>query len=383
MDARPQELCLVLGGGGARGAYQVGVLRYLAKRDPHLCIPLLTGVSAGGINAAHLANHTGNFAEKVEALVQLWSDLSVDKVFRVDSPALIRGLLQWGAELLLLGGRKWGPRVHGFVDTTPLREFLLGNFECNAGDLCGIRQNLDRGTLRAIALSGTSYETGRTITWCKGRDIVGWERARRQGISSELSIDHVLASSALPLLFPAVQVAGHWYGDGGLRLSAPLAPAVHLGASHILAISTRYDRTIEEASLADFSGYPPTAQIAGHLMNAIFLDMLDQDAAHLERINRLIQCVPEDKRGGLRPVDLFVVRPSRDLGRLSGEYEAQLPGLFRFLTRRLGTKRSRSSDLMSLVMFQREYIHKLIALGEADAESCGEALDRFVNRATA
>ncbi len=382
MSSRPREFCLALGGGGARGAYQVGVLRHLSRTQPELCVPLLTGVSAGGINAAHLANHTGNFAQKVESLVDLWSNLTVDQVSRVDTPALVKGLLQWGAELAFLGGRKWGPQVQGFVDTAPLREFLLRNLGCSSEQLPGVAKNLERGALRAVALSTTSYETGRTITWCQGRNVTGWERPSRHGTVGELCINHVLASSALPLFFPAVQVDGNWYGDGGLRLTAPLAPAIHLGATHILAISTRYGRTIQEAALPDFTGYPPTAQIAGHLMNAIFLDLLDQDAANLERINRLIEFVPEERRGELRPVNLFLVRPSVDLGKLSGEYEAQLPGLFRFLTRRLGTKRSHSSDLLSLVMFQKEYIHKLIDLGEADAAACGSELAEFVGRAT-
>lgn len=374
---------MALGGGGARGAYQVGVLRHIAKRHPQLSVPLLTGVSAGGINAAHLANHTGDFADKIEDLVRLWSNLTVDQVFRVDTPALLKGILQWGAELAFLGGRKWGPQVRGFVDTAPLRTFLLENLGCDCDELSGIQQNLERGALNAVALSTTSYETGRTITWCQGRNVSGWERPNRHGVVDDICIDHVLASSALPLFFPAVQIEGNWYGDGGLRLNAPLAPAIHLGASHILAISTRYARTIEEASLPDFTGYPPTAQIAGHLMNAIFLDLLDQDAENLERINHLLESVPEEQRGVLRPVELFVVRPSEDLGRLSGQYEVKLPGMFRFLTRRLGTKRSRSSDLMSLVMFQRDYVLKLIELGEKDAAAVDGDLQAFLQRATA
>ncbi|MFT7487596.1 MAG: NTE family protein, partial [Candidatus Paceibacteria bacterium] len=343
--------------------------------------PLLTGVSAGGINAAHLANHTGCFAEKVEGLVDLWSHLTVEQVFRVDSFALIKSVIQWGAELTVLGGRKWGPVTHGLVDTSPLRDFLLKNFVCTGAELCGIEKNIASGSLRAVALSTTSYETGRTITWCQGRNVAGWERPNRHGVQCDLTIDHVLASSALPLFFPAVQVDGNWYGDGGLRLNAPLAPAVHLGASHVLAISTRYNRTIAEAALPDFTGYPPTSQIAGHLMNGIFLDLLDQDAANLQRINRLLAHVPAAERGVLRPVDLFVVQPSLDLGQLSGEYEAELPGLFRFLTRRLGTKRSRSNDLMSLVMFNRGYILKLIELGEQDAAARGQELTDFIRRA--
>jgi NTE family protein len=376
------ELCLALGGGGARGAYQVGVLRHMARRFPDLTVPLLTGVSAGGINAAQLANHTGDFATKVEALVDLWEHLSVERVFRVDAAALIKGLFQWGAELSFFGGQPWGPKVRGLVDTSPLRDYLCAGLKCVEGNLCGIDTNLAKGKLRAIALSTTSYHTGRTITFCQGRDVETWERLNRRGQLANLGVDHVLASAALPLFFPAIEVDGHWYGDGGLRLHAPLAPSIHLGASHVLAISTHFATERTEPAASERPSYPPPAQIAGHLMNSIFLDLFDQDAANLQRINRLLQDVPEEQRGELRPVELFVVRPSTDLGELSGEYEANLPRLFRFLTRRLGTKRSSSKDLLSLIMFQRDYVLELIHRGEQDAARCTEELEAFLRRAT-
>jgi NTE family protein len=373
-------LCFAMGGGGARGAYQVGVLRHIARRHPALAVPLITGVSAGGINAAHLANHTGELPEKVEALVELWRSLTVEKVFRVDNWALAKGLLQWGVQLSLLGGRKWGPRVRGLVDTQPLREFLCNAFGCEEEKLAGVDENIRRGTLRAVALSTTSYSTGRTITWCQGAELQHWERPNRVGRPAKLEVAHVMASAALPLFFPAVQIDGNWYGDGGIRLHAPLAPSIHLGAERILAISTRYGRTIDEAELPNFSGYPPPAQVAGILMNAIFLDLLDQDAVQLERINRLLESLPQKTRGELRQVDILVVRPSVDLGKLASEYEPTLPGLFRFLTRRLGTRGSRSSDLLSLVMFQPDYIERLIEIGERDAAAQDEALEAFLRR---
>lgn len=371
-------LCLALGGGGARGAYQVGVLRAIARRHPDLPVPLLAGVSAGGINAAHLANHTGRFAEKVEALVALWSSLTVEQVFRVDGAALTKGLLQWATQLSVLGGRKWGPQVRGLVDTSPLRGFLDTQLGCRAGAMCGIAENIRRGDLRAVALSTTSYATGHTITFCQGKELEGWERPNRIGVLGELRLEHVLASAALPLFFPAVEIDDQWYGDGGIRLHAPLAPPIHLGAERILAISTRYGPAPEEGTVPEFTGYPPPARVAGVLMNAIFLDLLDHDAMQLERINRLLESVPEAERGDLRPVGLEVVRPSVDLGRLASDYEPRLPGLFRFLTRRLGTKDTRSSDLLSLVMFQPDYLQRLMELGEADAEAQAEALGRFL-----
>jgi len=378
MDAEREDLCFALGGGGARGAYQVGVLRYLAKRYPELHVPMVTGVSAGGINASHLANHTGNFGEKIEDLVRLWTSLSVEQVFRVDTPALLQALLKWAFQLTLLGGRKHGPRVRGFVDTAPLRRFLLDAYACDGEVLCGIEENLRRGALNSVALATTSYSTGRTISWIQGREFEYWERPQRKGLPTQLTVDHVMASAALPLFFPAVQVEDGWYGDGGIRLHSPLAPAIHLGARRVLAVSTHYTRTIEEAQVPDGRGYPSPAKVAGLLMNAIFLDLLDQDAAHLQRINELLEGLPERRLGHLHQIELFVMRPSVDLGELASDYEPKLPGLFRFLTRRLGTKEARSSDLLSLVMFQHDYLSKLIEIGERDAEARAEELAEFL-----
>ncbi len=381
--AGPVELCLALGGGGARGAYQVGVLRAVADRYPDLEVPLITGVSAGSINAAHLANHTGGFREKVEDLVGLWSDLTIDQVFRVSPWDLAGHLARWGLELSLLGGSERAEHVRGLVDTTPLADFLDRHLACVEGRLCGIERNLAEGRLRAVALPTTSYATGRTITWFEGRGVEPWERPNRRGLPCELRLEHVLASSALPFFFPAIEVEGQWYGDGGLRLTAPLAPAIHLGAGRILAVSTRYGRSSAEAAELDFQGYPPPAQIAGILLNAIFLDLLDHDAAHLERINDLLAQLPSGGASPFRRVGLFVVRPSVDIGRLARRHEPKLPRAFRFLTRRLGTQRSRTSDLLSLVMFEPGYLQRLMDIGERDARERLDELAAFLTGADA
>jgi NTE family protein len=188
-----------------------------------------------------------------------------------------------------------------------------------------------------------------------------------------------MASAALPFFFPAIEVDGAWYGDGGIRLTAPLSPAIHLGAKRILAVTTRYTRTSEEADRPMINGYPPPAQVAGVLFNAIFLDQLDGDALQLRTVNDLIAHLPEHKRQGLRPINLLVVRPSEDLGRLANDYEAELPKAFRFLTRGLGTRETRSNDMLSLVMFQPDYVKRLMDLGEADAEKRRADFERFLS----
>jgi NTE family protein len=226
----------------------------------------------------------------------------------------------------------------------------------------------------------SSYSAGTSVTWVEGQEIGPWQRSHRLGVSCRLNVEHVMASTSLPLLFPSVALGGEWHGDGGIRLSAPLSPAIHLGARRILAISTRHRSGLGAAANAPMiDGYPPPAQIAGSLINALFLDLIDGDALRLERLNELLARVPEDRRDGLRPVDLMLVRPSRDLGALANEYEPQLPRGFRFLTRGLGTRQTRSNDFLSLVMFQHDYLKQLIELGRADAEARLDELLAFTD----
>jgi NTE family protein len=373
------ELALVLTGGGARGAYQVGVLRHLASRFPELRIPILTGVSAGGVNVAHLAQHRGTFRESVEQLVALWRGLAPSHVFRVDASSLLRNAARWGARLVSGGVGTGVGATRGLLDTAPLRGYLEGALRPERGLLTGVDYNLQRGTLRAVALGTTSFTTGQSIMWVQGRAIELWERPRRRSVHTQLGLDHVMASAALPLLFPAVQIGKEWHGDGGVRLAAPLSPALHLGAHKIIAVATRYERTSAEADVPDVVGYPPPAQVLGVLYNAIFLDLIDQDVIRLARMNKILRAVPEEKRDGLRIVDILVVRPSRDLGRIAKEYEVRLPRAFRFVTRGTGTRETASPDFLSLMMFQDDYISRLIELGEADAAARSDEIGAFLD----
>ena len=359
-----KTLALLLTGGGARGAYQVGVLRALAQLRPDLEIPILTGVSAGGINVASLASSSGPFPSRVDQLSDLWLSLSPDRVFRVDAPSLFWGVCRWALRLGG-GGSALSPRTRGLIDTSPLRRLLDEALETENGHLVGIGRNLEQGRLKAVGVSTVDYSTGRTIIWTEGLGIETWDRPHRRSVETRLRVEHVMASAALPLLFPAVHLDGSWYGDGGVRLISPLSPAIHLGARRIIAVSTRYRRSAQEARSMSVIGYPPPAQVAGVLLNAIFLDLLDQDALHLERTNELLARArsPID---GLHHVDLLTLRPSRDLGRLASDYESQLPGAFRFLMRGLGTRETKDSDLLSMLMFQGDYIKCLIETGEAD-----------------
>lgn len=374
------DFAVVLTGGGARAAYQVGLLRWLARRFPDLRIDVVTGVSAGAINASMLAAHPGGFAEAVEQLVRLWSGLTSEDVFRVDSRSLAGHLVHWAARLVSGGGELVTPSGRGLVDTDPL-DVLLHRALAPIGpdeEIRGIAENLERGRLKAVGVTTLDYATGQTITWVQGRSVVPWERVNRRSVETRLRVRHVLASAALPLFFPAVEVDGGWHGDGGVRHTAPLSPALHLGAGRILAVSTRYIRTREEENVPETTGYPPPAQILGHLMKAVFLDVIDQDVRRMELMNHVIATLPPEERGALRHVDILALRPSVDLGRLAAAHETTLPPVFRFLTRGLGTRETRSPDFLSLLLFEPSYLGELISIGEADAEARAEEIEALV-----
>lgn len=372
------SLALMLGGGGARGAYQAGVLRGIARRCPELHFPIMTGISAGAINAIHLAAHSGSMLERTESLARLWSGLTPDQVFDIRAAPLLWNAFRW-ASRLASGGIGGGAKpMRGMVDTQPLREFLTRQLMPDAdGSIAGIQRNLDSGLLQAVALSGASYTTGQSVTWVQGRGVSLWQRPQRRSEFAALGVEQVMASSALPMLFPAVQVGAEWYGDGGMRLTDPLSPSIHLGATKILTISTRYRRSVAEASSPQTVGYPPPAQVLGALYNSVFLDMIDEDIIRLQRMNRLLAALADDRRAGMKIVDIMVIRPSRDLGRLAGEFEARLPRIVKYLSRGFGTKQTASPDLLSLILFQPDYISALLEIGERDGEAAAEQLQAF------
>jgi NTE family protein len=374
-SAAQGNLALVLTGGGARAAYQVGVLAGLARRIPDLRIPILVGVSAGAVNTVHLASHPGPFAAAVADLVGLWRRLTPQRIFRVDAPTLGGSVLRWGTSLLSAGSQG---NVRSLLDTAPLRRLMQEHFASD-GSFLGIDENVRRGVLAAVAISATSYSTGQSTVWAEGCcDIEPWTRPRRRGVPTTLTVDHVMASAALPLFFPAVRIEGTWYGDGGIGLAAPLSPAIHLGADRILVIAAQHGLSSAEPPAPADSAYPPPAQVLGLLMDAVFLDALDEDALRLRRVNRLLEKLPEQERGGFRRIDLLVMRPSRDLAALAAGYERRLPRAFRFLTRGLGTREATRDDMLSLLLFEPDYLRRLLEIGEAEAEQRADEVAAFL-----
>lgn len=370
------KLALVLGGGGARAAYQVGFLRGFAQSFPTTELPILTGVSAGAINAAHLAACPEQFPASVERLVSLWRGLTLEQVFRTDLLNLTSHMVRWGLRLVS-GGTAFAPKTHGMVNIDPLRASLRRAFGAPDGRLVGIEQNIAAGRLAAIGITTTDYTSGQAVTWTQGRDVAQWTRAGRRSQPTTLTVDHIVGSCSLPLFFPAIQIGDHWHGDGGVQMVAPLSPALYLGADRIMAISNRHVPTAGEP-VDDVLEYPSPARVIGTLLRAIFLDMFDYDAAVLQRVNELLRREPAAAAPGLRPVDLLLVRPSVDLARMANEFEAELPRGFRFALRGLGTRHTSRADLLATLLFHPSYINRLIEIGERDALARRDELAAFV-----
>ncbi len=374
-EAAPSKLGFMLSGGGARAAYQTGVLCHIGERLPDLRVPILTGVSAGAINLGFLASYRGSLREATRALRRRWLSLTTEEVFRTNPGSLMKGGLRVGASLIS-GGSAIGPSFRSLVDTSPLGDFLDRSVAME-----GIQERLDAGELDAVGLTAVSYQTGRAVLFVQGDVPVRKSPStHHRVVRAQLTVDHIMASAAIPLLFPATKVGQQYYGDGSFRSTAPFGPAIRLGADRIFAISARYRRSTVEAREPDSVGYPPPARVLGLLLNSVFLDTLDWDAAALRRINYLVNRLPAttSEAEGLRHVDLLIQRPSKDIGKLAGEFEFKLPRALRFLVRSLGSAKGRNADFLSYLLFESEYIRALVELGEADAEANWDRIAEFM-----
>ncbi|MFZ2491647.1 MAG: patatin-like phospholipase family protein [Thermoanaerobaculia bacterium] len=381
LEAVPPEsssgtLGVMLTGGGARAAYQVGLLKGIARHYPHLCFQIITGVSAGAINAMFLAARPGTLGEKSQELAEMWMELTCDSIYKFDWKTFVPFR---SAIASVLPKSRWRRRPHGLMDTTPLRHLMCQVLGTPPGQpIPGLAENLREGRLHAIALMSVDYSTGQSVRWVQGRNCDEFDRPNQRNSETSLTVDHVLASAALPFIFPAVRIGDEWHGDGGIRLASPLSPTVHLGATRIIAMSTGYKRSAAEENTMVVSGYPPAAQILGQLVNAIFLDVIDEDVERMERMNQLIRSLPHAERDGLRPIDLLVLRPSVDLGKVAGEYEKNLPTNLKLLVRALGTKETESPDFLSMLMFEPSYTRRIIELGEMDVEARIDEIHAFL-----
>jgi NTE family protein len=368
---------LVLTGGGARAAYQVGVLRALAHILPHGApnpFPIVCGTSAGAINAAAIAAGATDFHRAARRLQLVWRNFRANQVYRTDLIGLAATGARWLFEPVL---RRLGmSRPVSLLDNTPLRELLRARLDLHEiGDVIGA------GILRALAINVSSYDSGESISFYQGNDLLsGWRRARRVGVRVEIGVEHLLASSALPFIFPPVRIHREYFGDGSMRQMAPVSPALHLGARSLFVISVGRE-LIGEPERVKVDNYPSLAQIAGHALNSIFLDGLEADIERLERINRTLRLIPPDKRDPdvfqLREVDVMVMHPSQDLGALAAKYARTLPLAVRILLGAIGGMRRDGGTLVSYLLFEQDYCRALIDLGYKDTMARREEVERF------
>jgi len=378
MEAIGGKAAIVLAGGGARAAYQVGVLRAMKemvaapKANP---FPIICGTSAGAVNAAALAVHADDFGVGVEHLTEVWRHFQPHHVYRADFPGVMANSSRWLTGFLF-GAFLRNKRI-SLLDNRPLESLLARRL-----DFSRIQANIDAGVLDAVAITCSGYTSGQSVSFFQAVPTMeGWKRQSRVGVRSGIGVEHLMASSAIPFLFPAHRLNREYFGDGSMRQIAPVSPALHLGADRVVVVGTA--RTKSEAPQRTRGDlYPSLAQIAGHVMNSIFLDSLAVDLERLERINRTISCVePEQLRKmglTLHHVDVLVLTPSEPLDVIAVKHVRSLPWTIRFLMRSVGAMRRGGANLASYLLFEPGYCNELMDLGYKDTMQRREEVEAFV-----
>ena len=379
-DAKP-KLAIIMTGGGARAAYQVGVLKAIGELlDKGAASPfsIICGTSAGAINAAALAARADRYHLAVRRLNLIWSNFTSDQVFRTDFPGIAKTGAHWLLTMMLGGLGKHAPMY--LLDRQPLRKLLEHYL-----DSAFIEASIESGNLDALCVSTSGYSSHQSVSFYQGRaGLKNWKRAQRIGVATRITIDHLMASSAIPFLFEPKKIHREYFGDGSMRQTAPISPALHLGAERILIIGNRMETPAEPHRITN-PDFPTLGEIAGHALDSIFLDSLDADIERLQRINRTIQLIHEDdkeKHGiKLRRVDVEVIYPSQDLGELAQQHTHELPWTLRTLMRGMGAYSKTNSSFASYLLFERGYCNALIDLGYQDTLNKRQELKQFLDGA--
>lgn len=361
-------------GGGARAAYQVGVVKAITEivNKKKNLFDVITGNSAGGINAVYLAANSENWNIATQNLSDLWMRIKPQNIYDLRKRTITDLGMKWITSGVFGGLSPRPSTINHLLDTTPLKE--LADREINFSD---IKKNISAGNFHGIALSTTNYSSGSSVVFYQGSDAIkDWARSDRFSFKTELHSQHMMASAAIPFFFPPIQIGHSFYGDGCIRQTTPLSPAIHLGAKKILAIGVRHPHGLDQMRQMAFlpTKEPTLGQITGVMLNAIFLDSLDADVERLVRINELIS---EGAHPELKSIPILVIRPSKDLGKLTTNISTELPPIFRYLLKGIGVSDTEGLDLLSYLAFDISYTKPLIELGYEDTYKMKDKILEF------
>ena len=378
--SKQKETGLVLTGGGARGAYQAGALRGIAeiaaKYGKTVPFGIISGASAGAINASFVAAAADDFTSAMTQLANFWGSLHANSVFRTDVRALGRTGMHWAGDLTL-GGLKRSKRASALFDTAPLERLILDSIPFRR-----IRANLDRGIIQACEVSALDYRTSENVSFIMSRmPMVAWVHPRRRSVFTDIASQHVLASSAIPLIFPPVSVEGRYYGDGCVRNPAPFSPAIRLGARRLLIVGVRHgrDRTASPPEALPPTLRPSIGKILGVMINAVMMDTVEYDIDRLARLNSVIRGVPEVYRNQMpiKEIEFLSIQPSEDLGEMAAQQFHRLPGPIQHIVRGLGS-RTEASELASYLLFEPAFCRLIAELGRQDVHRMREQITAFL-----
>ena len=369
---------LVLTGGGARAAYQVGVLSAIAKfvpRNHAIPFPILCGTSAGAINSTALGCYASCFQLGVKKLEWMWKNLDTSKIYHNNTQGVFGYI---GKGILASFQADYANKLpHSLLNNEPLRELLnsVMNFK-------RIDNNILRGNLSAISVTASSYTTGNSISFYQADDsITPWQRAKRCGQATQLNSEHLMASSAIPLVFPSTKIKNQHFGDGSVHQLSPLSPAIHLGAKRIFVIGVEQPK--ESSHVNENNPHPPTsATIAGHLLDSVFADTMNSDLERMARVNETLKLIPKSKKisvDGLKHIDSFIINPSHDFNVIALNYYYDLPLPVRLLLRSVGISNDSESSIISYLLFEKNFCSELIKLGFKDAMEQENQIKHFLN----
>ena len=358
-----KKIGLVLPGGGARAAYQVGVLKAISELIPDSNpFSIISGTSAGAINASLLASRSQSLKEAVEVLSGVWCNFKTNKVYRTETTVMLKSIFQW--LLTVSSGGVLVKNPKSLLDNSPLRQLLEDTI-----NLEGIKNNIDKGNLDAFAITAASYSSKKSVTFFQSEeDDIDWERFLRVGVKTDILIDHLMASIALPLIFPAVKINNEYFGDGAMRQATPLSPAIRLGAEKLLIINT--DSKSPNNQLTDNQIYPSIGEVGGYMLDALFTGGLLSDLERLDRINQLIENSGNNSvqtsNKKMKHLDYCVISPSKDIKKIAKEHYKDVPYSVKLLMKGLGLKNREESELLSFLLFESSFTSSLIQLGFED-----------------